>query len=138
MTRNIFSHLTAKERTGPSFPTKWLYKNGLIIGDVLDFGCGLGSDLNFLRQEGFSVDGYDPFYNPTHPTIKYDSIICQYVLNVLLPEEQTKVLMDVSELLKPGGKAYFTVRRDVKYEGFRIHKIHKKPTYQCNVNALSG
>jgi diadenosine tetraphosphate (Ap4A) HIT family hydrolase len=41
--------------------------------------------------------------------------------------------MDVSELLKPGGKAYFTVRRDIRHEGFRVHKIHQKPTYQCLV-----
>ena len=31
------------------------------------------------------------------------------------------------------GKAYFTVRRDLKYEGFRTHFVHKQPTYQCNV-----
>ena len=41
--------------------------------------------------------------------------------------------MNVSHLLKPDGKAYFAVRRDIQYEGFRIHKIHKKETYQCNI-----
>jgi diadenosine tetraphosphate (Ap4A) HIT family hydrolase len=49
----------------------------------------------------------------------------------LLPEEQAEVLMNVSNVLKPNGKAYFAVRRDIQYEGFRIHKIHKKETYQC-------
>lgn len=39
--------------------------------------------------------------------------------------------MNVSNLLKPNGKAYFAVRRDIQYEGFRIHKVHKKETYQC-------
>jgi hypothetical protein len=39
--------------------------------------------------------------------------------------------MNVSNLLKPNGKVYFAVRRDIQYEGFRIHKIHKKETYQC-------
>jgi hypothetical protein len=34
--------------------------------------------------------------------------------------------MNVSNLLKPNGKVYFAVRRDIQYEGFRIHKIHKK------------
>jgi diadenosine tetraphosphate (Ap4A) HIT family hydrolase len=53
------------------------------------------------------------------------------VLNVLLPEEQAEVLMNVSLLLKPNGKAYFAVRRDIQYEGFRMHKLHKKETYQC-------
>ena len=41
--------------------------------------------------------------------------------------------MEVSELLKPTGTAYFTVRRDLKYEGFRTHYVHKQPTYQCIV-----
>jgi diadenosine tetraphosphate (Ap4A) HIT family hydrolase len=39
--------------------------------------------------------------------------------------------MNVSNLLKPNGKAYFAVRRDIQFEGFRIHKVHKKETYQC-------
>ena len=41
--------------------------------------------------------------------------------------------MSVSNLLSPNGKAYFTVRRDLQEEGFRIHAIQKQYTYQCNV-----
>jgi diadenosine tetraphosphate (Ap4A) HIT family hydrolase len=50
-----------------------------------------------------------------------------------MQEEQANVLMEISQLLKPTGKAYFAVRRDLQFEGFRTHKIHQKPTYQCNV-----
>lgn len=50
---------------------------------------------------------------------------------MLLPEQQAKVLMNVSYLLQPEGKAYFAVRRDLQYEGFRMHKIHKQGTFQC-------
>ena len=67
------------------------------------------------------------------PTKRFDTIVCNYVLNVLEPNEQAEVLMEVSELLKPTGTAYFAVRRDLKHEGFRIHYVHKQPTYQCNV-----
>ncbi len=42
--------------------------------------------------------------------------------------------MLISSLLKPNGKAYFAVRRDIKNDGFRTHYVHKKPTYQCQVN----
>lgn len=131
--RNSNSRYTAKERQGPSFPTKWLFRNGYIKGKVLDFGCGYGSDVAYLEEKGFKVVGYDPYYRPAKPEGLYDTIICHYVLNVLFADMQSQVLMDVSELLKPGGTAYFTVRRDVKYEGFRMHKVHKKRTYQCNV-----
>jgi len=128
---NPNSHLTAIERTSLSYPARILLNQKKIIGKVLDFGCGVGKDVELLQQKGFDVVGYDPYYFPELPTEKFDTILCFYVLNVLLPEEQAEVLMNVSYLLKPNGKAYFAVRRDIQYEGFRIHKVHKKETYQC-------
>jgi diadenosine tetraphosphate (Ap4A) HIT family hydrolase len=130
---NIYSHLTAKERDTISFPARHLLKNNLLKGKVLDFGCGLGSDVNSLKEKGVDVVGYDKFYFPQLPNEKFDTIICLYVLNVLEKEEQTEVLLKVSQLLKPGGTTYFAVRRDIKFEGFRTHKIYQKQTYQCNV-----
>ena len=127
------SHLTAIERTKLSFPTQWLLENNKLKGEILDFGCGYGFDVFDLKNRGYEIDGYDKYHLPEYPTKKYDIIICNYVLNVLEADEQPEVLMSVSELLKPTGKAYFTVRRDLTYEGFRIHKIHQKTTFQCNV-----
>lgn len=129
--QNPNSHLTAIERTSLSYPARILLNQKKIKGKVLDFGCGIGKDVELLKNEGFDITGYDPFYFPTFPTEKYDTILCFYVLNVLLLEEQAEVLMNVSSLLKPNGKAFFAVRRDIQHEGFRIHKIHKKETYQC-------
>ncbi|MER3493154.1 MAG: HIT family protein [Mastigocladus sp. ERB_26_2] len=131
--KNQFSHLTAKERVYLSVPTSFLLEKNLLQGKVLDFGCGFGNDVKLLRQKGFDITGYDPYYFPQYPKEKFDTIICVYVLNVLFPEEQANVLMEVSHLLKPGGKAYYAVRRDIKREGFREHYVHKKPTYQCIV-----
>jgi diadenosine tetraphosphate (Ap4A) HIT family hydrolase len=130
---NQYSHFTAKERDTISFPAKFLLNNGLLVGDILDFGCGFGKDVEQLKVKSFEIVGYDPFYYPTFPTQKFDTIICFYVLNVLLAEEQANVLMNVSALLKPSGKAYFVVRRDLQYEGYRLHKLHKQQTYQCNI-----
>lgn len=129
--QNPNSHLTAIERTSLSYPARILLNQKKIKGKVLDFGCGIGKDVELLKNKGFDITGYDTFYFPTFPTEKYDTILCFYVLNVLLPEEQAEVLMNVSSLLKPNGKAFFAVRRDIQHEGFRIHKIHKKETYQC-------
>jgi len=130
---NKFSHLTAIERIYLSFPARFLLDKNLFQGAILDFGCGLGNDVKLLQQKGFDITGYDPYYFPNYPTKKFDTIICFYVLNVLFPEEQANVMMEVSHLLKPGGKAYYAVRRDIKKEGFREHYVHKKPTYQCIV-----
>ena len=131
--KNPYSHLTVKERKQASFPVRYLLRAGLIRGRVLDFGCGLGADVAFLREKGFDVTGYDPYYAPDPPQGKFDVILCLYVLNVLLPDEQSHVLMAVSELLQPNGRAYFAVRRDIQTDGFRIHAKHKVNVYQCNV-----
>jgi len=131
--QNIYSHLTAKDRETLSFPAKLLLNQGLLIGNVLDFGCGFGKDVELLKIKGINISGYDKHYFPNYPIKKFDTIICFYVLNVLMQEEQATVLMQLSHLVKPTGKVYFAVRRDLQYEGFRTHKIHQKQTYQCNV-----
>jgi diadenosine tetraphosphate (Ap4A) HIT family hydrolase len=131
--QNPNSHLTVKERTQPSYPVRYLHNAGLLLGSVLDFGCGLGVDVKFLRDLGVNITGYDPYYAPEIPEGGFDTVLCIYVLNVLLPEEQMHVLMAVSELLKPGGRAYFAVRRDIRKDGFRIHFKHGVSVYQCNV-----
>ena len=130
---NKYSHLTAKEREFLSFPARLLFEKGLLKGSVLDFGCGFGKDVEVLKSRRVDISGYDKHYFPETPDQKFDTILCLYVLNVLLPEEQSLVLMEVSALLKRGGKAYFAVRRDLRSEGYRTHKIHEKPTFQTNV-----
>ena len=130
---NKYSHLTAIEREYLSFPAKYLRRNKLLKGDILDFGCGWGNDVKMLQQKGFNIQGYDPYYFPEYPQKKFDTIFCFYVLNVLFSESQEAVIMSISQLLKPNGKAYFAVRRDLKREGFRKHYVHQKPTYQCLV-----
>lgn len=126
-------HLTAKERDRISFPTNWLHRNRFLKGKILDFGCGLGKDVSELNKIGYSCAGYDKHFQPKYPIETYDTIICNYVLNVLQAKDHQQVIMEISQLLKPGGKAFFAVRRDLKYEGFRVHKIHNETTYQCNV-----
>jgi diadenosine tetraphosphate (Ap4A) HIT family hydrolase len=130
---NKFSHLTAIDRVKLSSPMQFLLDRDLLMGRILDFGCGLGYDVKFLDRKGLNITGYDPYYLPKYPESKFDTIVCCYVLNVLMPEEQADVLMNIAHLLKPGGKAYYAVRRDLKKEGFREHYVHKKPTYQCTV-----
>lgn len=131
--QNPNSHLTIKERRYPSYPVKQLLMAGLIEGRVLDFGCGPGTDVVFLQEKNVDITGYDPYYAPEIPSNRFDTILCAYVLNVLLPEEQVHVLMAVSELLQPGGKAYFAVRRDIRQNGFRTHIKRGVEVYQCKV-----
>jgi len=103
--------LTAIKRFKLSSPMNKLNKQGLLIGDVLDYGCGKGFDADCL---GF--DKYDPFYFPDLMRIfKYDTITCHYVLNVIREDQVQDVIEDILSLLKPGGKAYISFRNDLKY-----------------------
>lgn len=116
------SHLTAIVRKNLSLPVRFLKQKHLLLGRVLDYGCGRGYDCDVLCYEG-----YDPFYRPVVPEGKFDTIYCVYVLNVLSePEDRVGVLIKISDLLVEDGKGYIAVRRGVK-EGWT-----SRGTYQCN------
>jgi hypothetical protein len=103
---------TAMGRKKPSLPMQELKKRGLLTGRMLDYGAGRGFDADH-----FGMEKYDPTYWPKRPDHRFDTITCNYVLNVVPPEAEDEILADIEELLEPGGTAYITVRRDVKGAG---------------------
>ena len=124
--REAFKHnehagRTAIRRNKMSAPTTWLMEEGR-LGEpedrlrILDYGAGQGDDYHRLRQEGFSVDAYDPHHHPfkQEPShYNYDIVLCNYVLNVTRDNrEMEEIMFNVYARLKRGGTAYFTVRRD--------------------------
>ena len=78
-------YLTAIKRTDLSVPTRYLLQHNLLKGKILDYGCGFGYDTDELKNRGFDIQGYDYYYRPDYPEDKFDTIICNYVLNVLEP-----------------------------------------------------
>lgn len=92
---------------------KYLNRKGLLHGHILDYGCGHGRDVEELSMTHHIV-GWDPWWRPnTFPlTTRYDVVTCIYVLNVVTKEEESEIIRAVRSLLKPGGTAYFAVRRD--------------------------
>ena len=102
------SYKTAISRTRPSAPMTYLNSKNLLQGRVIDVGCGKGKDCKH-----FDIDGYDIHYRPEFPlSSSYDTVTCNYVLNVLPEEVETSVICECLAYLKKGGIAYFTVRRD--------------------------
>lgn len=114
------AHLTAIARKKPSRPATYLFKTGLLTGSILDYGCGRGFDASH-----YGADKFDPHFFPTEPTSQYDTIMCNFVLNVVPENETEAILSKILTCLKPGGVAYLTVRRDKFTEG-----LSQKGTFQ--------
>jgi SAM-dependent methyltransferase len=106
------SHNTAKARKQPSAPIKLLQEQNLIRGRVLDYGCGRGYDAIYY---GFEM--YDPYWWNFKPKGYFDTVVCNYVLNVVDEETEKEILSSIKRYLKKNGVAYIAVRRDLKEWG---------------------
>ena len=105
---------TAITRRKISRPMHWLISNNLITEkSVLDYGCGRGTDVNFLKSLRYNVVGYDPYFFPVMPLGSFDVVTCIYVLNVIPEEiERRDILYKGLEYLKAGGRMYAAIRAD--------------------------
>ena len=131
---DVQSYNTAISRSSPSAPLRYLHKQGLLSSSVLDYGCGKGADFRHLSDEGYLSEGYDPYWRPIDLGFKkFDTILCTYVLNVLPKEHEHEVLSSIRERLNPGGKAFITVRRDVKKDGETSRGYQRKVSLNLDV-----
>lgn len=113
------SHLTAVSRKEMSLPLQHIMKKYTIHHKkILDYGCGRGEDVRQLLSRAIKVEGYDPYYQPERPAGTFSVVLCTYVLNVLDPRKVDDVIEDVFKYLNKWGVAFFTVRRNIRKEGF--------------------
>lgn len=102
---------------------------------ILDYGCGHGFDLNFLKDNGYQVTGYDKYIakcsNPNYNQYSYTKIYCFYVLNTIADkEERLHVLKDLLSVLKQDGSIYLAVR---SIEELNSMKNKKYTTYNDGI-----
>lgn len=118
-------HKTAIARNKPSKPMEWLASNDRIVGPALDYGCGKGFDADEYRMAKF-----DPYFSPDMPSGTFDTITCNYVLNVIEQDAiKLKVLREIRRKLSADGRAYITVRADSR----ALCGQTRIGTYQCEV-----
>ena len=118
---------TAITRKKFSLPFLYLVEHrfiDLLNDDILDYGCGKGYDAitGMLRK-------YDPHFFPKMPKGQFDVVICSYVLNVLPKEKEAEVIRDIKKKLKKGGRAYITVRRNLKKDGYTSTGTYQRLVY---------
>lgn len=108
------SHLTAIHRRGPSAPLRFLERTGYIQGCTIDWGCGRGADVDYLREHHTDfVAAYDPHYSPElpNPAARFKTILCTYVLNTIPNyHDRCVIIEEALEYLTPGGWLLVTVR----------------------------
>ena len=102
MSVEIQRHKTAIGRPALSLPAKLLFQSGLVTDEtsVLDYGCGRGDDVKFLKELGIPAIGWDPHFapNPAH-LVQHDIVNLGFVLNVIEdPKERKTVLNDAYAL----------------------------------------
>lgn len=99
--------ITFSERIGYRNRMRLLERQGVLRGDrILDYGCGAGLYVNFLRQHGFTnVHGYDPFvagYADSN-TLKseYDAVV---TFDVIEHDENPRAFLNsMRRLMRAGG-----------------------------------
>jgi len=109
---------TAIGRRTASAPAKYVIKNivpKLSPGNVFDWGCGRGKDIEFYNERGLNANGYDcndKFGFTNKPAEKYDLITCVYVLNVMEGRlaARARLLEEMATHLTERGEIFIAAR----------------------------
>ena len=89
-------------------------------GDVLDYGCGRGQTAD---SEGW--DKFDPNWHPIPILKTYDTVLCTYVANVILDNEERDRLYNSLKFYTKG-KAYLTVRTNEPNTETQLYDLDKE------------
>lgn len=118
----------ASKRKFPSKPATFIHQMGLDKGRVLDYGSGYGLDA-----ETFSWESFDPYYNDIKLNGLFDTIICINVISAVSAVNETIIINSIIDLLKPNGKAYLSVPRNLPKEG-KLSGYNRRPQRWVTLN----
>jgi DNA phosphorothioation-associated putative methyltransferase len=82
---HIPRHRTALTRTALSKPIRQALSDGVITPErnILDYGCGRGSDVRRLCADGHAATGWDPQHAADTPLTQAQIVNLGYVVNVI-------------------------------------------------------
>ncbi|NJM00336.1 MAG: methyltransferase domain-containing protein [Synechococcaceae cyanobacterium SM2_3_2] len=96
-----------------SAPIERLIELGLLdpSQSVFDYGCGQGLDIQYLRERGFQVEGWDPYWCTNGDLVEADVVILNFVVDCIGdPMERREALQRAWALATD--YLMVTVRRD--------------------------
>lgn len=114
------SIITAKNKIQPSRGLIDMMEAGVIIGTVLDYGCGKGTDLQYLSsiKPNTILSGFDPNFFPDLPPKQFDTVFCNNVINYIQSiEDIRKMLLSIKEKLLIGGNFILIARSKGEVRG---------------------
>ncbi len=91
------------KRVELSRPVRLALESGVVrpSDDVFDYGCGYGTDIEFLRQLGHAANGWDPYHSPHDERSEAAVVNLGYVLNVIEnPNERGRALKEAWALAR--------------------------------------
>ena len=102
----------AIRRETVSRTARFLQARRLLLGRVLDYGCGFGFDADHFGWEAF-----DPHYRQKPPERVFDTVVCNHVANMLTRRSRRELFQAIRRLLAPQGRAYVSVSRKIPKAG---------------------
>ncbi len=99
----IERHKAAIVRNNFSRPVRLVLEAGLFSPGTtfFDYGCGHGSDVTRIAQQGYTSAGWDPYYSPDTPRTPADIVNLGYIINVIEdPAERRVALSNAWELTR--------------------------------------
>jgi hypothetical protein len=132
-------HPTAIRRNGPSAPLRHLatYAPDVLVGRVLDYGCGRGEDAALLGATGF--DPHHPRAGVRRPPRgTFDTVLLTYVVNVLPRREAAAALADAARYVRRGGYLAVASRPRAEVQGNARQRGHTPATLRRECRAVLG
>lgn len=135
LVRAIYRARTAITRLALSAPAQQATLDRVLRPErsVLDYGCGLGGDVDRLRRAGYRAWGWDPNHLPDGKREPADIVLLAFVLNVIdIIEERDSALINAFLLadlaLVIGVRT--TIRAKSKESYLDGYYIEQKSTFQ--------